>query len=68
MAKPKGKMDTAQLAKYVVDVASGALPNESRVVTEGARARGRARAASLSPRKRQQIAKKAAAARWGGKK
>lgn len=61
---PKRPRDTAQLAKYIVDVATGVLPNVKPVVDEAAVRRGVARAESLSPAKRRAIAKKAANARW----
>ena len=70
----KPQRDLNQLAKFIVDQASGEVPKEElpRVKNEAAVALGRlggkkggaARAAALSPRKRQEIAKKAAAARW----
>ena len=68
MPNPKPPRDSAQLAKYVVDVATGALPNVKPVVDEAAVRRGVARAESLSPARRKAIAKKAASARWGKKK
>lgn len=63
--RPNPPRDTAQLAKYIVDVATGALPNVKPTPADAkAVARGKARASSLSPAKRKSIAKKAAAARW----
>jgi hypothetical protein len=68
MAKlPKRPRDSAQLAKFIVDVASGQLPNEKPIVDSTAE-RGHARARSLTPKRRKAIAKKAAAARWGKRK
>lgn len=66
MAKlPKRPRDTAQLAKFIVDIASGQQPNEKPSPSdEKAVSRGKARADSLSPKKRKAIAKKAATARW----
>jgi hypothetical protein len=74
MPKPKRPRDTNQLAKFLVDMASG---EASEVRTEdgknpaavalgrlGGLKGGPARAESLSKRKRAEIAKKAATARW----
>lgn len=73
MAKhPKRPRDFAQLAKLVVDIATGSAV-ESAVEPETKKARagrlgglkgGKARATNLSLRKRRAIARKAAAARW----
>lgn len=67
MKRPR---DTNQLAKFVVDVATGQI-DEGREVTPvnefarvGGLKGGRARAESLSPEKRREIARKAAQARW----
>ena len=70
----KPPRDLNQIAKFIVDQASGEVEREAppRVKNEAAVALGRlggkkggaARAAALSPRKRKEIAKKAAAARW----
>ena len=76
---PKRPSDVTQVAKFVIDVASGEVPNPKDAVDTrnpaavalgklGGAKGGKARAAALSPRKRSQIAKKAAQARWGGKK
>ena len=63
--QPKPPRDSAQLAKYIVDVATGEKPNVKPTVADPkAVERGKARAASLTPAKRKTIAKKAAAARW----
>jgi hypothetical protein len=68
--RPKRPRDPAQLAKLMIDIASGEVadqqPTPKRGRTGGLKG-GPARAASLDPRKRQQIARKAAAARWGKK-
>jgi len=66
MAKlPKRPRDTAQLAKFMVDMATGERPKDGPVPDDDAAVeRGRARAQKLSPRKRKAIAKKAAAVRW----
>ena len=71
---PKRPRDTNQLAKFLVDRASGDAPaqaddgkNPAAVALGrlGGLKGGRARADALSPQKRKAIAKKAAAARWG---
>ncbi|SDR06842.1 hypothetical protein SAMN05519103_00613 [Rhizobiales bacterium GAS113] len=74
MAKhPKRPRDPAQLAKLIVDIASGEVEDreltpEERGVDPAASAMGRkggpARAASMSPERRREIAQKAAAKRW----
>lgn len=72
---PKRPRDFAQLGKLMVDMAIGAIPNDSPKEQEpetraamagrkGGLRGGKARAAKLSPRKRRQIARRAAAARW----
>lgn len=67
------KLDLSQLAKHIVDQATGetkALPEDTRdpaAVSLGRRGGlvgGKARAAKLSPEQRSEIAKKAAKARW----
>ena len=75
MKKPKRPRDTNQLGKLIVDMATGDAPADT--VTEdgknpaavalgrlGGLKGGRARAESLSAKKRSAIAKKAAVARW----
>jgi hypothetical protein len=66
MAKlPKRPRDTAQLAKFMVEMAAGEHPKDGPGPNdEAAVERGNARAKALSPRKRSAIAKKAAKARW----
>lgn len=67
MAKhPKRPKDSASLAKLIVDIASGEVPNDPVPVASDARAvkRGEARAEALTPKRRSAIAKKAAEARW----
>jgi hypothetical protein len=73
---PKGKRprDTNQLAKWIVDRATGQIaepdPNAGKNPTAvelgrlGGKKGGAARAKKLSPEERKRIAKKAAAARW----
>jgi hypothetical protein len=62
--------DPAQLAKLMIDIASGEVedkPPAAKRGRAGGLIGGPARSASLDPQKRQQIARKAAAARWGKK-
>ena len=65
MAKtPKRPRDPNQLAKMILDIATGeADENEAAPVTIGS-AGGKARAVSISPNRRAEIARKAASARW----
>ena len=75
MAKhPKRPRDPNQLAKLIVDMTIGEVPNDSpkgpstpaiQARRKGGLKGGAARAKALSPRKRKAIAKKAARARWG---
>ena len=80
MAKhPKRPRDPNQLAKLIVDMATGeverteTIPNDDRNPAAVALGRlgglrgGKARAASLSKRRRSEIARAAAAARWKSK-
>ena len=70
--------DLNQLAKAIVDKAAGDAPPEEERSPESRAAAllgrkggirgGKARAESLSPRRRKQIAKKAAQARWAKKR
>jgi hypothetical protein len=74
MAKhPKRPRDPNQLAKLIVDMTVGEVPNDSpkgpdtpaiQARRKGGLRGGKARAAKLSPVKRRAIAKKAARARW----
>lgn len=72
MKRPKRPRDFAQLAKLVVDIATGTVteptPEEpsrkARAGRLGGIRGGKARAEALSPRKRREIARKGAAARW----
>jgi hypothetical protein len=66
MAKlPKRPRDTAQLAKFMVEMATGERPKDSPKPDDAAAVeRGKARAKKLTPKKRKTIAKKAARARW----
>lgn len=77
MAKAKRPSDPNKRAKSIVDIATGQSPDDisEDAIKAAAAALGRkgglkggpARAAKLSPKKRSEIAKKAAAARWGNK-
>ena len=74
MAKrPKRPRDYAQLAKLIGDISTGQVPNDSprgpdTPVIQARRIGGvkgsKSRAKRLSARKRREIAKKAARARW----
>jgi hypothetical protein len=68
MKKPKRPRDPSQLAKMLVDIASGekkeAAPKVSAAAELGAKG-GKARAKALSPEARRRIAESAAKKRWG---
>jgi len=74
MAKLKRPKDTNQLAKNVVDLATGEsledrqtdIKNQAAIELGrlGGLKGGKARAKALSPERRKEIAKKAAKARW----
>lgn len=74
---PKRPRDPAQLAKRIVDIATGEIEDREPTPEEqgkdpavvalgrkGGMKGGKARAKSLSPKQRRAAAKKAAAARW----
>lgn len=75
MAKKKRPTDTNQRAKNIVDIATGEIPDPT-LTPDGKNANavalgrlgglkgGKARKASLSAKRRSEIAKKAAKARW----
>jgi hypothetical protein len=73
---PKRPRDPAQLAKLIVDIATGQAEEAAPKLTEpgkeyaqkGGLKGGPARAAKLAPERRAEIAKKAAIARWGARK
>lgn len=77
MAKhPKRPRDPNQLAKLIVDMTTGELPNDSVMPPESPKAivgrkgglkGGKARAKKLSAAKRKAIARKASRARWKSK-
>lgn len=74
MKHPKRPRDPNQLAKSIVDIATGELPNsresrkalspEAQLGRIGGLKGGDARARALSPERRREIARRAAAARW----
>ena len=70
MARARRPRDSNQLAKHIVDVATGERKESlvDKPVNEFARAGGlkggKARAKSLSPERRSEIAREAARARW----
>jgi hypothetical protein len=66
---PKRPRDPNQLAKLMIDIASGDVEEAEKTVTEKRASKagavgGPARAASLTPEQRSEIAKVAASARW----
>jgi hypothetical protein len=67
--RPKRPRDPAQLAKLIVDIATGEVeegeptPKEVRARKGGSKG-GPARARALSPEQRSEIARAAATARW----
>lgn len=74
MTKSKNPHDTNQLAKFVVDIATGNQekpkekdPNAVALGRKGGLKGGKARANSLSAEQRSEIAKKAAETRWKNK-
>lgn len=74
MAKPNRPKDANQLAKLIADIATGETEDESTESEKnpaavalgrlGGLKGGKARANSLTPEQRSEIAKKAAAKRW----
>ena len=64
--KPKRPRDANQLAKFIVDMATGeAQEREKRPgQVKGGKIGGARRAASLMPKQRSEIARAAAEARW----
>lgn len=75
MSKPKRPRDINELAKFIVDMTTGNAPpappekekNPAAVALGrlGGAKGGKARAEKLSAKRRKDIAKKAAAKRWG---
>jgi hypothetical protein len=76
MSHPKRPRDPNQLAKSIIDKATGEKPDrdptpeeqgkDPAAVAMGKKG-GKARAESMTAEKRSEIAKKAAASRWGSK-
>ena len=73
MSEKRPPKDSNQLAKYIVDVTSGEAekieppkknPHAQALSKLGASKGGKARAQKLTAKKRSQIARKAAKARW----
>ena len=64
--KPKRPRDPNQLAKLVVDIASGEVEEaeKPKAQVKGGKIGGRRRADILTPEQRSEIARIAAAARW----
>lgn len=62
--RPPRPRDTNQLAKRVIDVATGTESDEP-PEPKGKQISALARAASMTPERRQEIGRMAAAARWG---
>lgn len=65
--KPKRPRDANQLAKFIVDAATGEEPvhePDTSGQRKGGLKGGKARAEKLSPDERSEIARKAAAKRW----
>lgn len=72
---PKRPRDPNQLAKSIIDIATGQKPDRDPTPEEQGKdpaavalgkKGGKARAESMTAEKRSEIAKKAAAKRWGG--
>ena len=72
-AHPKRPRDPNQLAKSIIDIATGEKPDrdptpeeqgKNALAVESGRKGGNARATTVSPQKRTAIAKKAADTRW----
>ena len=61
--RPRVSRDTNQLAKRVIDVATG-VESDDPPEPKGKQVSALARAASLTPERRREIGRKAAAARW----
>ena len=71
MGRAKRPRDTNQLAKLIVDVATGEVEDKGPEKADGQRKGGLkggpARARALTASQRQEIARKGAAARWGNR-
>jgi len=74
--RPKRPRDPAQLAKLMIDIASGEVEEShpadlsaaQQFAREGGLKGGKARAERLSPKRRSEIARLAAKKRWGSSK
>ena len=67
MKKPKRPRDPNQLGKSIIDIATGNAPEmlgKAPNRAKGGKKGGKARAKSLTPQARSEIAQAAAAARW----
>lgn len=69
MSNPKRPRDPNQLAKLIADIATGETTETPRPEKDASAAAlgrkgGAARAASMTPERRKEIARKAAAKRW----
>ena len=62
---PKRPRDANELAKMVVDMTTGQIPNDSFDEPKGRAKGGIATASKMTHEQRRERAKKAAAARWG---
>ena len=65
--KPKRPRDANQLAKFIVDMATGEVPEHDPDTSgqrKGGLKGGKARADRLSPEERSEISRKAAGKRW----
>jgi hypothetical protein len=68
--RPTRPRDPNQLAKLILDIATGEAENVKPTAPKAGQRKGglkggKARAAKLTPEQRSEIARKAAAARWG---
>lgn len=64
--RPKRPRDANQLAKFIVDVATGDVEEQTKAEgqSKGGKIGGRNRAEALTPDQRSEIARVAAQARW----
>lgn len=70
MAKVKRPRDPSQLAKLITEIATGQVqeePVKTKKIKPGPTLGGKARAEKLSSKRRQEIAQKAAKARWNNR-
>lgn len=71
MGRPKRPKDPVERTKLILDMLTGEVPNDkAEVLAEqpeptGPAKAAKARAASQTPERRSEVARKAAAARWG---